>query len=482
MRISVPMIIAGLLAGCVSSPKFEVPELADRVAASERYLRADEDADAPRSIAVDWWTEIGGDELAGLVDALSSSSPDLEAARARVRQSRALSRQAFANRLPTINGAADIGELKLVDPGDQPFAETSSASISGSWELDVFGRLRAADRAERLRADAARLGETDLRRALIAELARAYVGAWALRERVDIAEALAESFESTAFATDERYRAGARSTGALDVQIARQNAFSSVADVPSLVAQYRTQLQAIDALLGRLPGTTELRFEPGPAPNALAAVAVGAPGDLLAERPDVALAEAEFRAGLADLGVARAELLPSFSLSAALTEASSPANVLGAETLIATYAGEVVAPLFDGGRRRAEVRRARARADELAANYAAAALAALNDVETALLQETATAEEFALREASLEAARLSDRIASERYAAGQISLITLLETRRSLDSARRAVVTAAESRLVARVGLYEALGGDWSPPEPGEEEGSGEKERNANGE
>ncbi|MEO1658161.1 MAG: efflux transporter outer membrane subunit [Pseudomonadota bacterium] len=466
MRIRLSLFFALGLAGCISSPRYEAPDLVAAVEGSERFLQAQAEASRDRDSAVRWWLSIGGQELDRLVVDLLATSPDLEAARARVGQSRALSRQAFAGRLPVINGSADSGQLKLIEPVDEPFAETSTLSVTGSWELDIFGKLRAADRAARLRADAAILGQADLERSLIAETARLYVGAWALRERLRIAEALATSFEETANLTGQRYRTGSRTLGALDVQIARQNAFSSASDVPAIAAQYQTQLQAIDVLLGRLPGTTVLRFEPAPNLRTLSDVSVGAPADLLLERPDVALAEAEFRAGLADLGVARAELLPSFSLTAALTETTSPANFLGSETLIATYAGEVVAPIFDGGRRRAEVRRARAATDELAASFASAAVTALNDMETALIQERATTEELELRRSSLEAARLSDQIASERYVAGQVSLITLLETRRSLNTARQSEVTATESRLNARISLYEALGGDWFPPKP----------------
>lgn len=455
-------VLALAATGCVSAPDYAPPEIVSGVEAQADFQRErGAEADAPRGPQATWWRSIGGAELAGLVDALLASGPDLQAAQARVDQARALARQALGARLPAVTASGDIGELKLLEPQNLPFAETSTAAINASWEVDLFGRLRAADRAARLRADAALLARQDLEQALIAEVARLYVGAWALREQLEIAAALAARFDRTAELTAARYRSGARNLGALDVQIARQNAAAARATLPGLRAQYQIQVQAIDVLLGRRPGRTSLAFSPPPRPELLASFPAGTPAALLTERPDVALAEAELRAGLADVGVARANRLPNFSISATLTQATSPANFLGTESLIATYAAQVVAPLFQGGRLKAEVRRAKAAAEELAADFAAAALRALNEVESALLQEAATGEEVDLRAESLEAARLSDRIASERYAAGQVSLLTLLETRRALDGARQDAVAAAQARLEARISLHEALGGPW---------------------
>lgn len=461
MRTALPLVLSAMLAGCVSNPEYNAPDLIEAVSASDKFVRAVAPTERPADLGLRWWTTVGGSELDELVEALLDGSPSLEAARARVAQSRALSRQALANRLPSVSGSVDAGELALLDPISTPFMQSSTYSLSAAWNLDIFGRLRAAERAARLRETASALAETDLQRSLIAELCRAYVTARALKQRIEITRGLAASFENTATLTDDRYRLGSRTIGALDVQIARQNAYSAAADVPALEANFLIQVQAIDALLGRLPGTTQLSFDEAASAAALPDLSIGSPADLLISRPDVAVAEAQFRAGLADLGVARADLLPSFTLTTALTQSTSPANVLGAQTLIATYAGQIVAPIFEGGRRRAEVRRAKAATEELAADFAAAAISALNEVETALVQQGSTAEELTLRTASLNAAVLSDQIATERYAAGQVSLITLLETRRSLDAARQSAVSAEEARLLAFVALHESLGGQW---------------------
>ncbi|MEO1251836.1 MAG: efflux transporter outer membrane subunit [Pseudomonadota bacterium] len=452
-----------MLCACVSGPDYEAPPAVAAVAEAERFANenepeADEDA-VPASGP--WWAEIGGTELAALIGELNTQNLDLAAARARVEQAGAVARQARARRLPAVRASGDGGGLRLLDPPGFPWADTYSAAISASWDTDIFGRLRNADRAARLRADAALLSQNALRQSLAAEIARAYVGAFALMRQIEIAEGLSESFSETAMLSDERYRAGSQTVSALDVQISRQNAAAAAASIPNLEAQYVVRLQTIDILLGRLPGTTTLSFAEMAEAGALPAASVGEPSGVLRNRPDVAFAEASFRAALSDIGVARADLYPTITLSGVLQQASSPANVLGAETLIANLVGEVVAPLYEGGRRRAEVRRAEAAARELGAEFEQTALTAVGDVEAALAQEQASADTVALRAVSLEAARLSDAIASERYAAGRVGLLTVLETRRALDAARQDLVAADEARLNARIDLRLALGGDW---------------------
>ena len=465
-----------LLGACVSSPDYAPPQTVAAIAGAldfDDFNNEPAAAEAVRVSQLRWWAGVGGEELDALVAPLLAGNLDLKAARARIDQSRALARQARGARLPTLAASADSGGLRLLDPQVSPWEDTYTASLSAGWNTDVFGGLRKADRAARLRADAAVLSEHALKQSLIAELARAYVAAYALKRDVEIARALAASFEETAALSDQRYRIGSQSVGALDVQIARQNAASAAAAVPTLEAQYVIQLQAIDVLLARAPGTTALSFAAMPDARGFKALPAGAPADILSERPDVALAEAEYRAGLNDVGVARADLYPDITLSGVLTRASTPANVLGAQTLVTTLVAEAVAPLYEGGRRRAEVRRAEAAARELAAAFESAALAAVREVETALALEAAGVRTLALRDVSLNAARLSDRIASERYAAGQIGLLTVLETRRSLDVARQDLVAAEEARLNARIDLHLALGGAWfadvkedSPNEP----------------
>ena len=464
---SPPKSLAALLGAlsmgaCAMTPDYVPPPAVSLVSGAQDFSNErPEVGDQSRPTQLRWWAVLGGSELNQLVEALAAANLDLAAAQARVDQAGALLRQASAGRLPSVSLSGETGGLKLLDPQSLPWSDTYSASISASWDTDIFGRLRKAERAARLRTDAAQLSSYAVKQAVTAELVRAYVAAYSLKRQIDIAKSLARSFEDTASLSDQRYRAGSRSVTALDVQISRQNAASSAAAVPTLEAQYVIQLQAIDILLARLPGTTVLTFDGAPEIGDLAVLPAGAPLEILSGRPDVALAEANYRAGLNDIGVARASLYPTLSLNGVVTQASNPGNVLGAETLIANLFAQAFAPLYEGGRRRAEVRRAEAASRELAVEFERAALGAVREVEAALALEEAGALSIELRAASLAAARLSDQIAGERYAAGQVGLLTVLETRRALDAARQELVAAEEARLNARIDLHLALGGEW---------------------
>lgn len=283
---------------------------------------------------------------------------------------------------------------------------------------------------------------------------------------MSLSQAIASQFRSAASLTDQRYRNGASGIAALDVQIAFQNSVSSEGDTPDREAAYKLRLIAIDTLLGREPGSTQLYFPELDPFGSFSIVALPSRSLVVQQRPDVALAEAQYRAALADLGVTRADLFSSLSLNAALTDRSNPANVLGAETLILDYAAQLTAALFEGGRRRAAVRQAEATIKERASEFAKAAVTSIADVEVALIQEQASVSELAYRTEARGIAEVSDRIAVSRYQRGQLSLLSLLETKRSLEASRLDEIDAALSRSVARIDLYEACGGSrFIPPE-----------------
>ena len=421
------------------------------------------EADAHR-----WWLTLGGAELDRLVGELQNQSLSVAAAEARVAQARALIRVTRAERLPTVSASVDGGGQlgNAFVPGlsgsDPEWSELYRAAINTDWNLDIFGAVRASEQAVRLRADSTALAAEALRQSLTVELVRGYVNAWTLQQQIELNRAIVEGFKRTAELTDQRYRAGSRTASLLDVQIARQNAASAAAAMPTLEAQYRNQLIAIDLLLGQLPGYTQLTFAGLLPVEALAPVSAGQPATLLLRRPDVALADLNWQAARFDLGAAQARRLPSLNLGVSFNHQSDdPSDLLDLDAWVGSVLAGLFAPIYQGGRLKAEVQRAEAVAAELAADYGQTTLNAVADVERALINEQAAHEQLERRDESLSAARLSDQIASDRYAAGQLSLLTLLETRRALDAARQDRILAEQSALDARIELYLALGGEW---------------------
>ncbi|MEN1728069.1 MAG: TolC family protein, partial [Pseudomonadota bacterium] len=219
---------------------------------------------------------------------------------------------------------------------------------------------------------------------------------------------------------------------------------------------------AIDTLLGLQPGSLQLQLGDVAAAEQLPLLTPGHPADILSQRPDVALAELNWQAAQLDAGAARYRKLPTLTLSLSFSDQSDrAADLLDIDDWVGTVLSGLFAPLYQGGRLQANLEQAEAVAAELAANYAEAGLSALADVERALVESQAVESQLQLRGDSLRAAMISNELATVRYSAGQVSLLTLLETRRALDSARQDHLLAKQAVLEARIDLALALGGTW---------------------
>lgn len=463
--LSVACMSSLWLSACASlspMPAPEVPVAVERL--SSQLYAPDYETAYDTNAAYLSLGEIGGDELSRLLETLANDNFDMAQARARLEQAQAAQDRASGARLPNLSYNASVGpsrSLNFLSP--QPrWTTTGSGALSANWDLDIFGGLREEARAAYFETAASKLSAQRLRQTLSAQLTSSYIAAWALSEQLRLTRALAESFEQTAELTNERYRTGSNQVSALDVQIARQNAVSTRANVPELTAQYRAQLFVIDTLLARPAGETALTYEEiGSALN-LPTVPAGLPVDLLRRRADVAASEMQLLAAYSDIHVAQAQTKPSLSLSGTFSQNTLEIkDVFDVNTLGMNVLAGLAGPIFNGGQLRAGVKIAQARRDELAAAYAQSAYSAYCDVRTAMEFEDAYRDKLSQIDLALSAAELSDKIASERYASGQVSLLTVLETRRALFTARQNRVTAQQQGLQARSDLLLALGAEW---------------------
>lgn len=454
------LILLLAVGGCTLTPSPDAPELVTRIASLSTFDSGSSEA----SIAQDsagWWREVGGDELEALVTVLLKDSLVLGEARLQREQAAERAVQAGAPRRPSVGYAVDRQRLRNPDPtGSYSWTENYSAGFTLNYELDVFGALRSSARAAALSAEAAALSYKATEQLEIARLSRQWVAAVTLQERLALARATAASFRATLELTEQRYRLGSQGVSASDVLIARQNLESARVDIPDLEGQLRSQLLLIDEQLARLPGTTAREFI-GTANTPTATVAVGYPATLIEQRPDVAAAALRYRAALEDVGSARANLYPALSLTAALTFQGEQPGEFAWDDYLASLTQSITGPVFQGGRLRAQVRLERAEAEELAAGFARAALAALTDVEIALTERDARLTQQVLAQAAVQTATQSNRVASTRYRQGLSSLLAVLETQRGLNSAQLNLILTEQALRNASIDLYLSLGGDW---------------------
>ena len=425
---------------------------------------AESDASDAASPSRDWWRSFGSAELSGLIDASLSTSPDMAIAAEHVRQAEAQVRIAGSTLFPALNFGADTAHHETRPQGGSWSGDNlSSAALSASYEIDLWGRNASGVRAAQSSLRATRFDQETVRLTLVAGVASAYFQVLSLRGRLVIARENLAIAERVFKVVDSRVRNGAAS--ALD--LARQQAavLTQRAAIPPLDLQERQTLFALAILLGRAPEGFDTAAS---AVTGLAVprVAPGLPAQLLVRRPDLASAEAQLAAANANVAAARAALLPGIGLTGSAGLASDVLlNFLNGPTATLAIGASLLQPIFDGGRLRAQVDVAASRERELVENYRKAVLAALADVESALAACGRTAEQELLQEKVVEQARLALRLAEIRYREGADDLLTALDAQRTLFQAEDQLAQIRLSRLQGSVGLFKALGGAWKMPE-----------------
>lgn len=460
--LSIPIVTA-MAAGCVLTPPPQTPDLVIQVSGLDKYRGAD--AEMPSMLPLEhWWQQVGGATLDQWVEVLRTDSLALKEARLRSVQAREQENFVRSNsRLSTSLTATASASRRTGPDGQFSWSEGYTAGLETSFEVDVFGRLRASERAATYSTAAAELAYRAAEQREIAALVRNWISAVALQQRLNLAVGNADSFRTTYELTDQRYQSGSPSVSASDVQIAQQNLDTALIDIPDLQAQLDVQMLIIDEQLARLPGESAAELSASFLPQTNLDILVGRPADLLANRPDVAAAELAYLAALEDVGAARASFYPGLNLSSGLTfQGNTPEDLFDWDRHISNLAAALVQPVFQGGRLDAQLRLEQAQAEELAAAYARTVLAAVVDVEIAFENLDGLAEQKSRLEAAVASARLSNELVQNRYRQGLSSILAVLETQRALNAAQQNLILTKQALANAEVDLFLSLGGDWT--------------------
>jgi multidrug efflux system outer membrane protein len=457
--------LVGLIAtatGCTLGPEPERTVTAADV--GESYTYAPEIEAGPLPDVTPWWREFGDETTTELVELALARNTDLRAAAARVLEAEAALQRAGGARLPQVGYGASASKQRnsfvLPNIGRQTIDSTTySYNFNVSWQADLFGRLKRTRQSAWSNLLAEEAAREAVVHSVVAAVVRARVMVATAEWALDINRAITASWERTTETVNRRYRAGI--AGAVELHLARENLASARASEAVFAGQLEQARLALDVLVGRRPGSSEMLPSTLPKLPPLDPVPLGLPAALLDRRPDLRQAEMRLSAATYGVGAAIANLYPDLSLTGSVGESADSFNELDLSNFVYNIVANLTGPLFSGGQRRADVDAARARAEQAAAAYAGAVLNALREVEDALVLGQSSVQSYDLTTERVAEARAADSLAKQRYQRGVESLLTVLETERRLRLAEVAIITNTVDVWNARIDLFLALGGDW---------------------
>lgn len=461
---AVVMIAAALLtaSGCSVKSTYRSPDV---TVPPDWQTPPAADAQTPAAPAGPWWNAFGNPELARLVEVALAGNYDLKGAVSRVQQARAQAQIAGAALYPSVAAGADVGVGNAKgQSGSSATATTpqlaanSTVDVNANFDLDVSGRNRRLRDAALARVGATEFAQQDLSLTTAAAVVTTYAQLLGLTDRLSIARESLAAADNVLELLTVRFNAGAVS--GLEVAQQRTAVAQLRATVAALDQSHGQTSHALDVLLGQAPGARRSLSAPSLAVLQAPQIPPGLPSALLTRRPDIREAEAELRASSADIDAARAALLPTVRLTGQGGIASPELASLLTGGFYRLAAG-LTAPLFDGGRLRGQVALESSRYDELVSRYHAVSLAALREVEDALVALNDLANQQAANQEAVTQAQEATRLIDLRFRAGAVDFLNVLESQRTLLNARDALAQTQLNRVQATVRLIEALGGSW---------------------
>jgi NodT family efflux transporter outer membrane factor (OMF) lipoprotein len=452
-------LICVMLSGCLVGPNYKPPKpdapvswvTATNAAAGSAVTTA------PANLT-NWWKNFKDPGLVALIEQGFRTNLDLKIAEASLRAARASRGIAAGVLWPSLTGSASYshGVAFLEPPGD-----SFAAGLDAAWEMDIFGGNRRNVESATATVKAQQENLNDVRVTLAAEIALDYIQLRSFQEQIAIAQDNLKSEQRTAELTRQKLAAGFDS--ALDVANAEAQVATTASAIPVLETSATQTIYALSVLLARPPGDLlDQLSKVGPVPLTPPQVPVGLPSDLLKRRPDVRQAEAQLHAATAQIGVAKADYFPQFSLTGSLDYQSDLVRTLFAGSSRLWGVGPSMTwDILQGGAISSNVKLQRELTTEAFLTYRKTVLTALQDVENALI---AFANEWDHRKALNEAVvqnRKAVDLSNQLYKQGTIDFLTVLDAERSLYASETALSQSKGSISTDLVALYKALGGGW---------------------
>jgi multidrug efflux system outer membrane protein len=465
--------LSGLVVGCSFAPDYRRPGLpVTNEYPADAPIPPAVKADTPNAAEVAWRDYFIDPQLQAMIAQALEHNRDLRVTALRVLEARAAYQIRRADQFPTLDATA--GEARARIPGQFTGTGPTTAAVwyvgvsVVGWELDFWGRVRNLKDAaleEFLATDSARRAVTVT---LVAQVADGYFTLRELDERIRVTRETIQTREQSLRIFRRRFEVG--TANRLDVTQV-ETLLTQAQTLGAQLEQARAaQAHALTLLVGAAPAGLADRANLNDAGALVSELRVGLPSDLLQQRPDIVAAEHRLKAANANIGAARAAFFPRITLTGFFGTASPElSGLFDGGTKAWLFMPQITLPIFDGGRRQANLDVAKVRTDAAVAEYERTIQSAFRDVADALSAQQWLAEQIAIQRRAVAAQQERARLAQMRYDRGTASFLEVLDAQRDLLTAEQLLVQQRRALLSSRVALYAALGGGsqhyGEPPE-----------------
>ncbi|RKP45276.1 efflux transporter outer membrane subunit [Trinickia fusca] len=474
-RVLAGGLLMALVAACSLEPQYKRPDMGVPSAFKETPEALQHEGTwkaAQPSDALErgqWWTIFGDETLNKLEEQARAANPDLKAAAARVRQSRASLDVARSAWFPELDAGFGPTRERL-SPASQGLPQNADvppmtlwrAQATASYEADLFGRVGSNVSAARADSQQSEALYRSVQLALQADVAATYFALRELDTEQDLFSRTVALREEGVKLVQRRFDEGEVSE--LDLSQAKNSLASAQADAVGVARQRAAAEHSLAILLGKLP--SDFSFAQQPLVPVTAKVPPGLPSALLERRPDIAAAERAMAAANARVGLARSAFFPKLDITGAFGYESAGLGELfmwsSRTFLLGPFAGTALSlPIFDGGRRKAQLTQAHAQYDEDVAQYRSQVLTAFREVEDSLSDLRLLDDQIHAQNDAVDAAKRAQHLSQTQYREGQISYLDVLDSERSVLAAERQASQLTGAQAESTVSLIRALGGGW---------------------
>ncbi len=460
MRISLlATLLAVCIAGCTVGPDYQRPTV---------LAPADWRMDYPKATDVantKWWEQFGDPVLNELVETALRENLDIQIAAARVDQFIGALTSTRSQLFPQIGYGADASRIRTsavgqppLPAGADPYFSLYQGSLSASWQLDLFGRVRRLTEAAQAQVYASEQAQHGVVLTLVTSVATSYIALRALDRQLQIAQSTANNFTATARLFDLRFKAGiVAKTELMQIKSQQQQALAAI---PAFEQAIAAQENLISILLGRNPGP----IARGKTIDQLVAPRIPAdlPSALLQRRPDILQAEQNLVATNANIGATRALYYPNISLTGLLGTVSTVFSSLLTDPASAgLLAAGVTGPIFTFGGIEGQVSSAEAQNRQALLVYQQTILGAFRETNDALTGSQKKIIEVAFQDERVQALREFARLSTLRFDKGVSGYLEVLVAENELFAAELAAVRLLADRYIQLINVYQAMGGGW---------------------